>query len=150
LVIGAAGAVGGFAVQLAKAFAAQVTGVGSTTQLDLVRSIGADDVVDYTRQDVTDGTRQWDLIIDTAGRRSLSQLRRALTPTGTLVIVGGEGVDSGGSSSRQASSRHASAGPTRWVRLPRRCGRWKQATLAASWSSPCELQDRRRLEAFDD
>jgi NADPH:quinone reductase-like Zn-dependent oxidoreductase len=77
LVIGAAGAVGGFAVQLAKAFAAQVTGVGSTTQLDLVRSIGADDVVDYTRQDVTDGTRQWDLIIDTAGRRSLSQLRRA-------------------------------------------------------------------------
>jgi NADPH:quinone reductase-like Zn-dependent oxidoreductase len=91
LVIGAAGAVGWFAVQLAKAFGAQVTGVGSTTQLDLVRSIGADDVVDYTRQDVTDGTRQWDLIIDTAGRRSLSQLRRALTPTGTLVIVGGEG-----------------------------------------------------------
>jgi NADPH:quinone reductase-like Zn-dependent oxidoreductase len=91
LIIGAAGAVGSFAVQLAKAFGAQVTGVCSTAQIDLVRSIGADDVIDYTRHDVTDGTRQWDLILDTAGRRSLSQLRRALTPKGTLVIVGGEG-----------------------------------------------------------
>ena len=91
LVIGAAGAVGWFAVQLAKAFGAQVTGVASTTQVELVRSIGADEVIDYTRTDVTDGTRQWDLIVDTGGRRSLSQLRRALTPTGTLVIVGGEG-----------------------------------------------------------
>jgi NADPH:quinone reductase-like Zn-dependent oxidoreductase len=91
LVIGAAGGVGSFAVQLAKAFGAQVTGVCSTAQAELVRSIGADDVVDYTREDVTDGTRQWDLILDCAGRRSLSQLRRALTPTGTLVIVGGEG-----------------------------------------------------------
>jgi NADPH:quinone reductase-like Zn-dependent oxidoreductase len=92
LVIGAAGGVGSFAVQLAKAFGAEVTGVASTTQLELVRSIGADEVVDYTREDVTDGTRQWDLILDTAGRRSLSQLRRALTPKGTLVIVGGEGA----------------------------------------------------------
>jgi NADPH:quinone reductase-like Zn-dependent oxidoreductase len=91
LVIGAAGGVGSFAVQLAKAFGAQVTGVCSTRQVELVRSIGADQVVDYTRQDVTDGTRHWDLILDTAGRRSLSQLRRALTPEGTLVIVGGEG-----------------------------------------------------------
>ena len=91
LVIGAAGAVGSFAVQLAKAFGAQVTGVASTTQVELVRSIGADEVIDYTRADVTDGTRHWDLVIDTAGRRSLSALRRALTPTGTLVIVGGEG-----------------------------------------------------------
>jgi NADPH:quinone reductase-like Zn-dependent oxidoreductase len=91
LVIGAAGAVGWFAVQLAKAFGAQVTGVASTSQLELVRSIGADQVIDYTREDVTDGTRQWDLIIDTGGRRPLSQLRRALTPKGTLVIVGGEG-----------------------------------------------------------
>jgi NADPH:quinone reductase-like Zn-dependent oxidoreductase len=92
LVIGAAGGVGSFAVQLAKAFGAEVTGVASTTQLELVRSIGADDAIDYTRQDVTDGTRRWDLILDTAGRRSLSQLRRALTPKGTLVIVGGEGA----------------------------------------------------------
>jgi NADPH:quinone reductase-like Zn-dependent oxidoreductase len=91
LVIGAAGGVGSFAVQLAKAFGAQVTGVASTSQLELVGSIGADEVLDYTRQDVTDGTRHWDLILDTAGRRSLSRLRRALTPTGTLVIVGGEG-----------------------------------------------------------
>jgi NADPH:quinone reductase-like Zn-dependent oxidoreductase len=92
LVIGAAGGVGLFAVQLAKAFGAHVTGVASTTQVDLVRSIGADEVIDYTRQDVTDGTRHWDLILDTAGRRSLSRLRRALTPKGTLVIVGGEGA----------------------------------------------------------
>jgi NADPH:quinone reductase-like Zn-dependent oxidoreductase len=91
LVIGAAGAVGWFAVQLAKAFGAQVTGVASTSQLELVGSVGADEVIDYTRTDVTDGTRQWDVIIDTGGRRTLSQLRRALTPNGTLVIVGGEG-----------------------------------------------------------
>jgi NADPH:quinone reductase-like Zn-dependent oxidoreductase len=91
LVIGAAGGVGSFAVQLAKAFGAHVTGVCSTSQVELVRSIGADDVIDYTRDDVTDGTRQWDLILDCAGRRTLSRLRRALTPKGTLVIVGGEG-----------------------------------------------------------
>jgi NADPH:quinone reductase-like Zn-dependent oxidoreductase len=91
LIIGAAGGVGAFAVQLAKAFGAEVTGVCSTTQADLVRSIGADHVIDYTRDDVTDGTRHWDLILDTAGHRSLSQLRRALTPRGTLVVVGSEG-----------------------------------------------------------
>jgi NADPH:quinone reductase-like Zn-dependent oxidoreductase len=91
LVIGAAGAVAWFAVQLAKAFGAQVTGVASTAQLELVGSVGADEMIDYTRSDVTDGTRQWDVIIDTGGRRSLSRLRRALTPKGTLVIVGGEG-----------------------------------------------------------
>ena len=91
LVIGAAGGVGSFAVQLAKAFGAQVTGVYSTTKVDLVRSIGADEVIDYTREDFADGARQYDLILDTAGRRSLSQLRRALTHRGTLVIVGGEG-----------------------------------------------------------
>jgi NADPH:quinone reductase-like Zn-dependent oxidoreductase len=90
LVVGAAGGVGSFAVQLAKAFGAHVTGVGSTTQLDLIRSLGADQVVDYTRDDVTDGSRRWVLILDTAGHRSLSQLRRALTPRGTLVIVGSE------------------------------------------------------------
>jgi NADPH:quinone reductase-like Zn-dependent oxidoreductase len=91
LIIGAAGAVGLFAVQLAKTFGAQVTGVAGTTQLDLVRSVGADEVIDYTRDDVTDGTRRWDLILDTAGHHSLSHLRRALTPKGTLVIVGSEG-----------------------------------------------------------
>ena len=91
LVLGAAGGVGSFAVQLAKAFGAEVTGVGSTTQLDLIRSLGADQVVDYTRDDVTDGTRRWDLVLDAGGHRPLSRLRRALTATGTLVIVGSEG-----------------------------------------------------------
>jgi NADPH:quinone reductase-like Zn-dependent oxidoreductase len=90
LIIGAAGGVGSFAVQLAKAFGAHITGVASTAQVELVRSIGADDVVDYTREDVTDGTRHWDLVLDTAGHRSLSRLRRALAPGGTLVIVGSE------------------------------------------------------------
>jgi NADPH:quinone reductase-like Zn-dependent oxidoreductase len=91
LVIGASGGVGSFAVQLAKAFGAEVTGVAGTAQLDLVGSIGADDVIDYTREDVTDGTRHWDVILDTAGHRSLSRLRRALSRRGTLVIVGSEG-----------------------------------------------------------
>jgi NADPH:quinone reductase-like Zn-dependent oxidoreductase len=91
LVIGAAGGVGSFAVQLAKAFGAHVTGVGSTTQAEVVRSIGADEVIYYNKEDVTDGSRHWDLILDTAGHRSLSRLRRALTPNGTLVIVGSEG-----------------------------------------------------------
>jgi NADPH:quinone reductase-like Zn-dependent oxidoreductase len=93
LVIGAAGGVGTYAVQLAKAFGAAVTGVCSTSKAELGRAIGADEVIDYTREDFTDGTRHFDLILDTAGRRPLSQLRRALTPQGTLVIVGGEGGD---------------------------------------------------------
>jgi NADPH:quinone reductase-like Zn-dependent oxidoreductase len=91
LVIGAAGGVGSFAVQIAKGLDAEVTGVCSTTKVDLVRSIGADEVIDYTHEGFTDGSRRWDLIVDNAGRRPLSQLRRALTPTGALVIVGGDG-----------------------------------------------------------
>jgi NADPH:quinone reductase-like Zn-dependent oxidoreductase len=91
LIIGAAGGVGAHAVQLAKAFGAVVTGVCSTPKMELVRTIGADEVIDYTREDFTDGTRRFDLILDTAGRRPLSRLRRALKPQGTLVIVGGEG-----------------------------------------------------------
>ena len=91
LIIGAAGGVGSLAVQIAKAYGAKVTAVSSTSKEDLVRSIGADDVIDYTREDFTDGSRRWDVIIDTAGRRPLSELRRALTPKGTLVIVGGDG-----------------------------------------------------------
>ena len=79
LVIGAAGGVGTFAVQIAKAFGAHVTAVCSTSKLDLARSIGADDVVDYIREGFTDGTRRWDVIVDTAGRRPLSTLRRALS-----------------------------------------------------------------------
>jgi len=91
LVIGAGGGVGSFAVQLAKAMGAHVTGVCSSSKAELVRSIGADDVIDYTREDFADGTRQFDLIIDTAGRRPLSRLRRALAADGVAVIVGGEG-----------------------------------------------------------
>ncbi|HEY6567356.1 MAG TPA: NAD(P)-dependent alcohol dehydrogenase [Actinomycetota bacterium] len=91
LVIGASGGVGSLAVQIAKALGADVTGVCSTPKLDLVRSMGADDVIDYTVDDFADGTRRWDVIIDTAGRRPLSTLRRALDSKGTLVIVGGDG-----------------------------------------------------------
>ena len=91
LIIGAAGGVGSFAVQIAKAFGAEVTGVCSTSKVELVRSIGADDVIDYTREDIADGTRRYDVIFDTAGNRPVSQLRPALTPKGTLVLAGGEG-----------------------------------------------------------
>src|SRR6266496_1170553 len=91
LIIGASGGVGTFAVQLAKAFGAEVTGVCSTTKVDLVRSIGADQVMDYTREDFADGRNRYDVILDIAGNRSLSHLRRALAPEGTLGIVGGEG-----------------------------------------------------------
>ena len=90
LVIGASGGVGTYAVQLAKAFGAEVTGVSSPAKADLVRSIGADHVVDYTRDDYLDGSRKYDLIVDIGGNNGLSRLRRALTPKGTLVIVGGE------------------------------------------------------------
>jgi NADPH:quinone reductase-like Zn-dependent oxidoreductase len=90
LIIGAAGGVGTYAVQIAKEFGAEVTAVCSTTKTDLARSIGADHVIDYTREEFADGARHWDVILDIAGNRSLSHLRRALTPQGTLVIVGGE------------------------------------------------------------
>jgi NADPH:quinone reductase-like Zn-dependent oxidoreductase len=90
LIIGASGGVGSYAVQLAKAAGAEVTGVCSTEKLDLVRGLGADHVVDYTREDFADGAHYYDLIIDIAGNSPLFRLRRALTPTGTAVIVGGE------------------------------------------------------------
>jgi NADPH:quinone reductase-like Zn-dependent oxidoreductase len=90
LVIGASGGVGTYTVQIAKAFGAEVTGVCSTSKLDLVRSIGANHVVDYTRDDVTDGRQRYDVILDIGGNRSLTRLRRALTSRGTLVIMGGE------------------------------------------------------------
>jgi len=90
LVIGASGGVGTFAVQLAKAFGAEVTGVCSTTKTDLVRSLGADHVVDYSLEDFTATGTRYDLILDIGGNTSLSRLRQALTPKGTLVIVGGE------------------------------------------------------------
>ena len=91
LVIGASGGVGTYAVQLAKALGADVTGVSSTAKTELVRSLGADRVIDYTKDDFADGAARYDLILDVGGSSSLSRLRRALAPKGTLVIVGGEG-----------------------------------------------------------
>src|SRR4051794_408357 len=87
LVIGASGGVGTFAVQIAKAFGAHVTGVCSTSKVDMVRSLGADHVIDYTADD-TDGGSRYDVILDTGGHRPLRRLRHSLTPRGTLVIVG--------------------------------------------------------------
>ncbi len=91
LVLGASGGVGSYAVQLAKALGAEVTGVSSTAKLDLVRSLGADHVIDYSKDDFADGSRRYDLILDIGGNPTLARLRRALTPAGTAVIVGGEG-----------------------------------------------------------
>lgn len=90
VVIGAAGGVGSFAVQIAKASGARVTGVCSTSKADLVRSLGAGDVIDYTHDEVDCNGARYDVVIDTAGNRPLSLLRRAMTPHGTLVLVGGE------------------------------------------------------------
>ncbi len=90
LIIGASGGVGTYAVQIAKALGAEVTGVCSTTKIDLVRSLGADHVIDYSREDFADGVERYDLILDIGGNSHLSRLRQALTPKGTLVIVGGE------------------------------------------------------------
>ncbi|MDT7744580.1 MAG: hypothetical protein QOE59_3658 [Actinomycetota bacterium] len=96
LVIGASGGVGTFAVQIAKVFGAEVTGVCSTSKVDLVQALGADHVLDYTRTDITGsgitgGAQRYDVILDIGGNRSLAQLRRGLGARGTLVMVGGEG-----------------------------------------------------------
>lgn len=90
LIIGASGGVGSYAVQLAKILGAQVTGVASTAKADFVRSLGADHVLDYNRDDFADGTRHYDLILDIGGGSSLRRLRRALEPRGTVVFVGSE------------------------------------------------------------
>jgi NADPH:quinone reductase-like Zn-dependent oxidoreductase len=90
LVIGASGGVGSFIVQLVKAYGGSVTGVASTSKVDLVRQLGADEVIDYTQEDFADGHRTYDVVFDTGGNRPLSQVRRALAHGGTLVVVGGE------------------------------------------------------------
>lgn len=89
LINGAAGGVGTFAVQIAKSFGADVTGVCSTRNVEMVRSIGADQVIDYTREDFTLGGRRYDMIVDNAGNHSLAACRRVLSPTGICVMVGG-------------------------------------------------------------
>ncbi len=91
LIVGASGGVGTFAVQIAKAFGAEVAGVCSTGNLDLVRSLGADHVVDYTREDFVASERRYDLILDSIGNRSLAECRRVMTPEGSLVIIGAPG-----------------------------------------------------------
>jgi len=90
LIIGASGGVGSFAVQIAKAFGAEVTGVSSTRKVDLVRALGADHVLDYTRTDFAAGGPRFDVILDIGGNAQLRHLRRALGPRGRLIIVGGE------------------------------------------------------------
>ena len=127
LVIGAGGGVGTFAVQIARALGAEVTGVCSAGKTELVRSLGARHVIDYSLEDFADGRQRYDVILDTAGNRSLSHLRRALAPAGTLVIIGGEGAD------RCSAARIASSG--------RRCCR----RSCARRSARCSRRWRRRI-----
>ncbi len=95
LINGASGGVGTFAVQIAKSFGADVTGVCSTKNLDLVRSLGADHVIDYTKEDFTNGAQRYDLILDNVGTQPLSGFRRALKPQGICVMIGGGGPNEG-------------------------------------------------------
>jgi NADPH:quinone reductase-like Zn-dependent oxidoreductase len=93
LINGASGGVGTFAVQIARAFGAEVTGVSSTNNVEMVRSIGADHVIDYTREDFTTGAERYDLILDNVGNHSMAQTRRALKPGGLLISNGGGHAD---------------------------------------------------------
>jgi NADPH:quinone reductase-like Zn-dependent oxidoreductase len=106
-------------VQLAKALGASVTGVCSTSKLEFVRSIGADDVVDYTNDFLGSGARRWDVIVDTAGRRALGGLRGLLTPDGVVAVVGGEGGNAwtGDFLERMASAAVLSIGSSRKLRF---------------------------------
>ena len=96
LINGASGGVGTFAVQIAKSFGAEVTGVCSTRNVDMVRSLGADHVIDYTKEDFTKGEQRYDLILDNVGTQPLSGFRRALKPKGICVMIGGGGPNDGG------------------------------------------------------
>jgi NADPH:quinone reductase-like Zn-dependent oxidoreductase len=92
LINGASGGVGTFAVQIAKSYGAEVTGVCSTRNVELVRSLGADHVIDYTREDFTKGTGRYDLIVDTVGTHSVSDYRRVLSPNGDYVMIGSAAI----------------------------------------------------------
>src|SRR5947199_3054382 len=91
LINGASGGVGTFAVQIAKSFGAEITGVCSTRNVELVQSLGADHVIDYTKEDFTRGTERYDVILDNVPNHSLSECRRILTPNGKYVMIGGGG-----------------------------------------------------------
>jgi NADPH:quinone reductase-like Zn-dependent oxidoreductase len=93
LIIGASGGVGSYAVQIAKAQGAEITAVSSPAKTDLIRSLGADHTIDYTREDPADGKHRYDVILEIAGSRPLARLRRALAPDGTLVLIGGDDND---------------------------------------------------------
>jgi NADPH:quinone reductase-like Zn-dependent oxidoreductase len=95
LINGASGGVGTFAVQIAKSFGADVTGVCSTRNLDMVRSLGADHVIDYTKEDFTKGDQHYDVILDNVTNHSLSECRRVLNPDGRYVLIGGGGANEG-------------------------------------------------------
>lgn len=95
LINGASGGVGTFAVQLARHFGAEVTGVCSTRNVELVRSLGADHVIDYTRENFTQGRERYDLVIDNVGNHSMLAVRRVLAPKGIYVIVGGRATANG-------------------------------------------------------
>ncbi|WP_159706310.1 NAD(P)-dependent alcohol dehydrogenase [Arthrobacter sp. 18067] len=128
LVTGASGGVGSYAVQFAKAAGAEVTGVASTAKVDMVSSLGADHVIDYTKQDFADGSVLYDVIIDIAGNPSVSRLRRSLAPSGTAVITGGEeGGTWTGSMDRQL--RAAALSPFIRQRLTMIVGTQKAADL---------------------
>jgi len=118
LITGAGGGVGSYAVQLARAMGAEVTGVCSTSKLDFVRALGAADAIDYTREDITAGDRTYDVIIDLAGSRSVSSLRRALAPSGTLVLLGGEGGGTWLGMGRQVWSQIIGIGARQKFRSP--------------------------------
>ena len=132
LVNGASGGVGTFAVQLAKAYGAEVTAVCSTRNVGLVRSLGADHVIDYTREDFTRGGRRYDVLLDLVGNHSLADFRRAVAPTGTLVLSGG-GVYEGGSvfGPMALFFRRRLAAPFTRQRLLELPARQSKATLAA-------------------
>ena len=95
LINGASGGVGTFAVQIAKSFGAEVTGVSSTRNVEMVRSIGADHVIDYTKEDYTRGGEHYDVILDNVGNRPLLDNRRVLNPEGKYILIGGGGPDAG-------------------------------------------------------
>lgn len=116
LVIGASGGVGTFAVQIAKADGAEVTGVCSTTNTDLLRSIGTDHVIDYTLDDLDPDHGRWDVVIDLVGNRPVADLRRHLTRTGTLVLVGHPSPGSGSELRRRTAARVLSGGSSQRLR----------------------------------